>query len=1061
MDFEDMVMVVLFLALAAAVIVCAVVGFVTIIVWISRRVSRRQREALEDTRPRGLGGVRGPALTRLPEEGSRLKAGLQTREDGAAEAPPAKHEALDGPRPRGPQRGGAVEAPPSQTRGNGAAEVPPAKHGTLDGPRPRGPQRGGAGRRIAEFLTRNALYAGILCAFVAVVGAIVHYRDVLPAWMKILALLLAMAAMYLAGRWLRLRRGYPRTGLALMLLSAAWLPLNYLAAILFKVIDPGAALYMSWGVVLLACALAYAEVAWRLRERSFATLTILALLCSMGFFLWDVNASRITWQASYAIAVFVMLGISTLRRHAVRLYRTPALWLSFALACAVTGFTFFALPERPAVTDCAKLWYRFAFLAWFFHVFLLRVRRTWVAPLVLAALFAATIMGWVGWDREINVWPPALSAVALTLALLTLRDAFAGTRAWYRVGLGISLFAALLLAMCGCCEYPVWQPNIIAMAILTVVCFARFGAAGFSPTLVLGWLFAVLAVVTLARIPDAPVDRQLWFVCGGLSLLAVVNRLLPDKWRSNPSAKWMWYGLAAVIILPGIALPIILDSPPTYLARAALTATILWLILFLTYRDRFTAALSVIAAQAAWFACAAYVSFLNRDLTPLVTVGVVALGLSVYHLYDRLKSSTLDVGRSALDVESPVKETHRFTPGLPACVSDTLLFTLVYGTLFFFRHFVWTGSSPTGSNELAWIALLGALGASSGLLRRSCTRVRQFFLTSIAAPLLVVAAYAWLVPDLVAKSTREIDMLSWMGAALCLAAAICPLMKRRTAGGVHQFFATAFLLFYCFYATDEWPVPWWPPAVLLGGHVLMAFAARNTFSTISAQAASVLLAVTVGYHISPRAAGVAHGLVFCGGLFIAAAIAWSFFQTRRTTRWLAVSGCLAWIAAYYLYMYAFHVDRIAALLWLPAAAIIAAAHAGRRLIKMPVGFRNFLQTIGCLIYFLPLYIITVGDRDLSQHALFMLGVGVLFASAVWMKNRWLFHGALALIVIDGITLLVQVVKFGGAPWPVYFAIASVLLLGIGLLFEKNLNRMLKRQLYTMKDAYRSFFEGWE
>jgi hypothetical protein len=190
-------------------------------------------------------------------------------------------------------------------------------------------------------------------------------------------------------------------------------------------------------------------------------------------------------------------------------------------------------------------------------------------------------------------------------------------------------------------------------------------------------------------------------------------------------------------------------------------------------------------------------------------------------------------------------------------------------------------------------------------------------------------------------------------------------------------------------------------------------------------------------------------------------LAAAFFEKKKIACWFGISTALAWVSGYYVYLVAFDVGETAAFLWLPALAVIVIGHLARRTGVASVLVRNIIQSVGLLIYFLPMYRVIIVDKEPVQHILFLVGAAFVLIGALRMKNRWIFHCSLFLIVLSAITLLVQVVKFGGLPPFAYFGIASILLLGIGVLFEKNLNALIRRQYSSMKKAYQSFFEEWE
>jgi hypothetical protein len=613
----------------------------------------------------------------------------------------------------------------------------------------------------------------------------------------------------------------------------------------------------------------------------------------------------------------------------------------------------------------------------------------------------------------------------------------------YTGGLVTMMVPVFFTAAAACVMTPVWEWNIAALAVLVLYCFASYAVTGWKTMRAAGWVYAIILAIVVARYPEVTFMQQVWFVSCGITGLAIVNFFLPAALRCTKREAWGWYGLALVLTVPVGAYILVERIPPDYLCQTAWTTVLLWAVLYITWRSRAALVLGSICMQAAWFAVLLIVPVLIRPSVPEVTLFVLAAVMCAYGGYTWIQRNR-DTGITTLSL-----------------LADSLIFSMFFGTLFVWRYYVYAPVIPPRAQLLGFTAAAGCAGIISGLIRRDCSDARQALYGILSIPLFCLSIFALLVPSLELVGVEVYYRLSWIVGALGAAAGISYRLRRPFTGVIYQVFATLFFAVYCLFAFEYWPVPWWGAAVIFSGHVVLVVCAKNSAAVLSSQAAAVLFAITIGYHFSAGMKGYAHGLMICGSIYAAGSIASAFLEKRRLAGWFGVSTVLLWIVAYYIYLVAYDIDETAAYLWVPAALIIIASELLRRYGLLNVLFRNVFQTLGLLIYFVPMYAVIIGDKDLAQHLPFLIGAGLVFAGALRLKNRWLFHTALLVIVIDAVTLVVQVIKFRAFPVYIYFAIASVLLLSIGLMFERNLNILIRRQLSSMKDAYKAFFEQWE
>jgi len=354
-------------------------------------------------------------------------------------------------------------------------------------------------RRLAEVLTRNALNAGIVCAGVAAFGALYHYRAMLSGPLKLLLLFTCMWAVYLLGRWLYTRRGYPRTGLALMSISAIWLPLNYYAAILFKVFEVRTHPALAWCSIFTVCAVIYMAMTWQLRARIFAALALLAWLAAIACGMWDATHARAVWQIVFGGLAFGLLGLSTLRGAGARSYRRAAVWLALLVGCGAFALSCVPFGDAAAAYRSEELWFRCALLALFLHGFTLRIARGWAALATAGALVCATGMLSDAWGQSLNMLPWVVMAGLLLLLHLTAPQRSLAARTVHLAGFVFSLLLCGLLGVIVCARGSIWGGNVMALALCVGLCAGSHVVWRASIALAGAWGFAFLLVFAGAR----------------------------------------------------------------------------------------------------------------------------------------------------------------------------------------------------------------------------------------------------------------------------------------------------------------------------------------------------------------------------------------------------------------------------------------------------------------------------------------------------------------------------------------------------------------------------------
>jgi len=394
-------------------------------------------------------------------------------------------------------------------------------------------------------------------------------------------------------------------------------------------------------------------------------------------------------------------------------------------------------------------------------------------------------------------------------------------------------------------------------------------------------------------------------------------------------------------------------------------------------------------------------------------------------------------------------------------LADSLLVTLLAGTFVYAVHCTSLRTLALMDAGLllpfgvCWLGLL-VLG-----MRRHADDTRAI-LGSLASLVLYYLTVTCLLQTQFANLTPfAFYNAAVLSAGAALVAAVFWHSRWRRQAWIYHLVALVPLVFCCCYALKYW-TPLWRACLLLWlAHTLLAGVPRTTLATLQAQAATILCALTLGYLWRPDTLGFAHGLLLCGAALGGLALLLSFYECAALARVHGTTAVLAWITAYFLYLRGYHVSEAAAWLWVPAAVIIVVADLARRHDALSLAARNAIQLLGLLLYFGPTYLNVVHDRALADHVIVLLSAGVLCAVAMGRRNRFLFHAALGIICGDVITLVIQVVRFGQVPWFVPVALAACLLIGIGVLFEKNLNLLIKQRMQSLRAAYTAFFDSWE
>jgi len=532
-----------------------------------------------------------------------------------------------------------------------------------------------------------------------------------------------------------------------------------------------------------------------------------------------------------------------------------------------------------------------------------------------------------------------------------------------------------------------------------------------------------------------------------MAALSGLNALLPKGWRGGTpmQALWLASGTTAAAYLLVLAC---LPHLPQYAPHSAGSCCLLWLLLLVTYRDSITAVGLGCAMQLLWLVVV--LAYFRPAAPVLLQLSIVcaAVGLLMATLVSWMDRARL-----------PRSLAHHLD--LLFNLADSLLVMLLAGT---FVHAVHCTPlhTPTLMDPgmvlpfgMCWLGLF-VLG-----MRRHPDDTRAILGTLASLVFYYLAVTCLLQTQWADLTPFAFYNAAVLGAGACLMAAVFWHSRWRLQAWIYHLAALLPLLFCCCYAVKHW-APLWQACLLLWlAQVLLAGVTRTTLATIQAQAATILCALTFGYLWHPGTLGFAHGLLLCGAALGALALLLSFFECAALARLHGTTAVLAWITAYFFYLHGYHVDETAAWLWLPAALIIVASDMGRRHEALSLAARNSIQLLGVVVYFAPAYLNVVHDRALADHMLVLLGAGVLCAAAMGRRNRFLFHAALAIICVDVITLVIQVVRFGQVPWFVPVALAAGLLIGIGVLFEKNLNLLIKQRMHSLRAAYTAFFDSWE
>ena len=220
-----------------------------------------------------------------PDVRARVLAHYEARRDqlvsGLREPPPVPGEEVS---EEEPTQEGVPAAPPGRPQETEPVAVPPEEAGreTERAVTPSEPplfQPDFA--KWGETIMRSLLYlgvAGLICAFLLFIYG---PKYAIPPTVKLGVLLLITAGIYSFGHVLRYKFDLARTGLALIFLSLALVPLLYLAAKRFGVL-PGDHTVLEWFRVTLFCTILYAVVGVIVGESALMYLTTIAGTTATG-----------------------------------------------------------------------------------------------------------------------------------------------------------------------------------------------------------------------------------------------------------------------------------------------------------------------------------------------------------------------------------------------------------------------------------------------------------------------------------------------------------------------------------------------------------------------------------------------------------------------------------------------------------------------------------------------------------------------------------------------------------------------------------------------------------
>ena len=83
--------------------------------------------------------------------------------------------------------------------------------------------------------------------------------------------------------------------------------------------------------------------------------------------------------------------------------------------------------------------------------------------------------------------------------------------------IGVVLAAVTIIAIAACAVSPVWIGNISALAVLVAYCITSRAVTGMKGMHVMGWIYALLLVVAVARYHGVDFVEQLWYISCGIT----------------------------------------------------------------------------------------------------------------------------------------------------------------------------------------------------------------------------------------------------------------------------------------------------------------------------------------------------------------------------------------------------------------------------------------------------------------------------------------------------------------------------------------------------------------
>lgn len=151
---------------------------------------------------------------------------------------------------------------------------------------------------------KSLLYVGVLGLISTVSIILYNQRQVIPDFVKFSILFLITASIFIGGYLLKFKFDYARTGLALIVLSALLLPMNYLSAKIFGLIQAGHT-YTEWFGVALFCAVLYMALAKLIKDNVFVYLsTATGLVC--------VELLLLTFKLSIVLQTMIIVVLGAL-----------------------------------------------------------------------------------------------------------------------------------------------------------------------------------------------------------------------------------------------------------------------------------------------------------------------------------------------------------------------------------------------------------------------------------------------------------------------------------------------------------------------------------------------------------------------------------------------------------------------------------------------------------------------------------------------------------------------------------------------------------------------------